>query len=59
VANIARQGGQVKKLLLCLLLSAYTALVITPMQWEKDARRQWKELANAIHEETNDIDTSK
>jgi hypothetical protein len=41
-----------KKLLLCILLSAYTALLITPLEWEKKARRDWKALADALREET-------
>jgi hypothetical protein len=43
-----------KKLILCALLAAYVARLIVPMQWEIDARKQWKELAAAMREEMND-----
>jgi hypothetical protein len=36
-----------KKLLLCLFLSACAAALLTTFQWERTARQEWKEFAVA------------
>jgi hypothetical protein len=33
------------KLLLCLILAAFTASMFVTFQWETDVRRAWRELA--------------
>jgi hypothetical protein len=34
------------RLFLCLVLSAYTASLITPFEWERNVRREWHEVAS-------------
>lgn len=36
------------RLLLCLFLSAYAAALVTPFEWERSARREWRELAENL-----------
>ena len=38
---------RMKRLLLCLCLSAYTAVLVTRFQWEEIARREWHAYAEA------------
>jgi hypothetical protein len=36
------------KLFLCLLLAAFTASLCVEFQWERDARREWRQFAQAV-----------
>jgi hypothetical protein len=37
-----------KRLLLCLALSAFTASLLHTFEWERTARRDWKQAAAAL-----------
>jgi hypothetical protein len=45
----------VKRFLLCLCLSAFTASLIHPFEWERTARREWREFAQAAKSNAADL----
>lgn len=44
-----------KRLVLCLLLGAYTAALITPFEWERTTRREWRELASYYYSDLKSL----
>jgi hypothetical protein len=44
-----------KRLFLCLALSSFSASLIHSFEWERTARREWKEFATAAKSRAADL----
>ncbi|HWM26577.1 MAG TPA: hypothetical protein VNP98_17300 [Chthoniobacterales bacterium] len=44
-----------KKLFICLILASGAAALRVEFQWEKNARREWREYATAVHAQAADL----
>lgn len=44
-----------KKLILCLCLAAFSASLIHTFQWERTARHEWREFAQAAKSNAADL----